>query len=165
VEAAPLNKDQLAAAYLKSRDLPCPSCGYNRRDGQTSVCPECEHDLAIVHEDGGWKEHYSNLAARFLTILMVLISFHILMAAHSTFFWLNQAITGRMPPGMFAYYYLVRAPLELIAYLIVLVLSIRARRAVRDRTPGTPMHAARPLIAYAIISIFFMLSSFLPILF
>ena len=165
MDAAPLGKDELAAAYLKSRDLPCPSCGYNRRDGQTSICPECEHDLAIVHEDGGWKQQFSTLATRSLTVLLVLSIAHILMAAHSTIFWLNQAIISRMPPGMFGYYYVVRAPLELIAYLVVLTLCLRTRRLLRRGVTVTPKQAARPLIAYAISSIIFMLSSFLPILF
>lgn len=45
VQASP---DELAALYLRSRDTPCPECGYNRRDGLTAACPECDRKIRIV---------------------------------------------------------------------------------------------------------------------
>lgn len=37
----PATPDELAALFLRGRDVPCPGCGYNRRDGTASACPEC----------------------------------------------------------------------------------------------------------------------------
>ncbi len=38
--------------YLATRDVPCPSCGYNLRGVPASTCPECAMplDLEIVKE-------------------------------------------------------------------------------------------------------------------
>jgi predicted RNA-binding Zn-ribbon protein involved in translation (DUF1610 family) len=33
--------------YLKDRDVPCPSCGYNLRDLATVNCPECGEHLVL----------------------------------------------------------------------------------------------------------------------
>ncbi|RMH27026.1 MAG: hypothetical protein D6692_08290, partial [Planctomycetota bacterium] len=41
--------DELAALYLRARDVPCPGCGYNRRDGIAAACPECLHPLKVSH--------------------------------------------------------------------------------------------------------------------
>ncbi len=39
--------DELAAVFLRARDVPCPKCGYNRRDGTTAACPECHTSLSL----------------------------------------------------------------------------------------------------------------------
>ncbi len=39
--------DELADLYLRGRDINCPSCGYNRRDGKDSSCPECGCVIAL----------------------------------------------------------------------------------------------------------------------
>lgn len=44
---APATADELAALYLRGRDVACPGCGYNRRDAVSSVCPECNAVLAL----------------------------------------------------------------------------------------------------------------------
>jgi hypothetical protein len=40
--AQPATPDELAAFYLRARDVPCPGCNYNRRDGTAAECPECQ---------------------------------------------------------------------------------------------------------------------------
>jgi hypothetical protein len=37
----------IIALYLQGRDVPCPACGYNRRDDTTPPCPECGHHLRL----------------------------------------------------------------------------------------------------------------------
>lgn len=37
--------DELATLYLRGRDVSCPGCGYNRRNGITAACPECDHSI------------------------------------------------------------------------------------------------------------------------
>lgn len=39
--------DDLARAYLHARDVRCPGCRYNRRDGTGAVCPECGWALTL----------------------------------------------------------------------------------------------------------------------
>ncbi len=41
----PATPDELAALFLRARDVPCPKCHYNRRDGLTAACPECGTDI------------------------------------------------------------------------------------------------------------------------
>ena len=43
--------DELVGLYLKGRDVDCPSCGYNRRDGKVSFCPECGCAIALEPYD------------------------------------------------------------------------------------------------------------------
>lgn len=50
-DQAPATPDELAALYLRGRDVPCPGCGYNRRDGTAAACPECRADLGLATPD------------------------------------------------------------------------------------------------------------------
>lgn len=45
------NENELAELFLRGRDVDCPSCGYNRRDGKTSTCPECGCVIAMQAYD------------------------------------------------------------------------------------------------------------------
>lgn len=44
----PATPTELAALYLRDRDVPCLSCNYNRRDGTTTACPECGTSLSLT---------------------------------------------------------------------------------------------------------------------
>jgi len=44
----PNRDDELARLYLAGRDVPCPKCGYNRRDSDQATCPECAHALTLA---------------------------------------------------------------------------------------------------------------------
>lgn len=46
-QGRPATPDELAALYLRDRDIDCPACGYNRRDGAAAACPECDHPLML----------------------------------------------------------------------------------------------------------------------
>ena len=158
----PLNPDELAAAYLKSRDVPCPNCAYNRRGGVTAACPECGHDLSILHEDGGWKQQHQLLATRFLTMLLILCIAHVLMSAYTTITWLNIAINGMMP-GLFVYLYLIQGVVGLIAYLTLSIITARVRKKNRAIQSITVQSATSPMLAYLIITTLLWVSSFLSV--
>ncbi len=38
----PATDDEIAALFLRGRDVSCAGCGYNRRDGTQADCPECK---------------------------------------------------------------------------------------------------------------------------
>ncbi len=63
--------DELATLYLRGRDVPCPGCGYNRRDGVTMGCPECSHALALKPEAPYRLEIKPRFARFFLVSIMV----------------------------------------------------------------------------------------------
>lgn len=44
---APASLDEVARLFLRHRDFACPGCGYNRRDGTTAACPECDLPLTF----------------------------------------------------------------------------------------------------------------------
>lgn len=151
MDAAPLGKDELAAAYLKSRDLPCPSCGYNRRDGQTSICPECEHDLAIVHEDGGWKHKFRLLALRHLMLVIVISVGMFLLWSYRTYVWLSFVISGGQYPNV--NFYLIHSSVGVISQLVILLICIRRWRAVRSDATLSPTYVASPMLIYVIVTV------------
>lgn len=59
----PATPDELAATYLRARDVPCPGCGYNRRDGATAACPECGRFIRIAPEGSGVDERTGRIAS------------------------------------------------------------------------------------------------------
>lgn len=157
---SPLNPDELAAAYLKSRDVPCPNCAYNRRGGVTAACPECGHDLAILHEDGGWKQQHRQLATRILTMLLVLCIVQVLMSGYATIFWLNMAIFSAAS-SMTLYLYLIQGVVGLIAYFALSIFTVRVRRRTRSDQEITATKVSSPMLAYLIVTILLWLSSFM----
>ncbi|MEZ6317371.1 MAG: hypothetical protein R3B49_01265 [Phycisphaerales bacterium] len=66
----PHRDDDLARLYLAGRDVPCPKCKYNRRDGDRARCPECGHALTLAP---GTTTTYAaaRTAARWLFICMI----------------------------------------------------------------------------------------------
>ncbi len=163
MDAAPLDNDKLAAAYLKSRDLPCPSCGYNRRDGETSICPECEHDLAIVHEDGGWKQQFTGFASRYLMMLMVLGSIFTLHLCHSVYSWLGFWM-DKNAPRSYAYFFLTLCTFGLIMYFAVFLLSVSRWRGIRKGKAYTPKQLARPMLLYIIVALLLAIAKYFTVL-
>lgn len=156
----PLNADELAATYLTSRDVPCPSCAYNRRGGVTAACPECGHVLTVIHENGGWRQKHRQLASRILTMLLVLCIAHVLMSGYSTITWLNIAMNGMMP-GLIVYLYLIQGVVGMIAYLVLSIITVRARRKTRANQVTTVQSASSPMLAYLIVTILLWVASFL----
>jgi hypothetical protein len=51
-QPTPATPDELATLFLRARDIPCPKCSYNRRDGNTSACPECGAPLSLNQSHG-----------------------------------------------------------------------------------------------------------------
>ena len=45
--ADPQPPDPLLLQFLRGRDVPCPSCGYNLRDLTGDRCPECGQEITL----------------------------------------------------------------------------------------------------------------------
>src|SRR5687767_11336956 len=45
--AAAATDDAILITFLRSRDIPCPSCSYNLRGLRSSACPECGAPLSL----------------------------------------------------------------------------------------------------------------------
>lgn len=151
MDASPLSHDELAAAYLKSRDIPCPHCAYNRRDGMSAACPECGHDLAIIHEGGRWNERYRILAKRYFILLTVINGTTTVIWGISVYFLLSYAISNIPVPNVYAY--LIYSTVGVIAYLIILTLCIRGMRSLRFGGSQSPTRTAMPMLIYVIVTI------------
>lgn len=151
--------------YLQGRDVPCPACGYNRRDGASATCPECRHNISIIHEDGGWKKQLSSLASRYLMMLMVLSGIKALLSCYSVYVWLNYAINGIVLPGGAVYLYLILSASGAISYLVIFLISNRKWRGIRKGNAYTPKQLARPMLMYIIVALVLLLSNYLAALF
>ncbi len=72
--------DELAPSYFRGRDVACPGCGYNRRDGLTAACPECRTPIQI--SDNGAERWLSLSRRRAMFIGVVMLTF-------STVYWIS----------------------------------------------------------------------------
>jgi len=84
--ASPATNDELAALYLRDRDTPCPSCNYNRRDGTTSLCPECGTELVLVGTNSMFVPKYDKLAKAGLLIGVLLTLSKVAVKSYTTAF-------------------------------------------------------------------------------
>ena len=41
------SEQEMLRLYLENRDVPCPACGYNIKQLQSSTCPECGRELKL----------------------------------------------------------------------------------------------------------------------
>lgn len=80
--------DELATIYLRARDVSCPGCGYNRRDGQTTICPECDVYIRIRIEDPHTVQfgtRRASILAAFMLIVATLCTLYYGVETYSTF--------------------------------------------------------------------------------
>lgn len=79
---APIPEDELVTAYLHGRDVPCPKCGYNRRDGKGATCPECDEQLRIIPTGKAGATQHTAFLKAMLVLFIVIILFHLVSNAH-----------------------------------------------------------------------------------
>lgn len=87
----PATPDELAAVYLRARDIPCPGCGYNRRDGTTAACPECGHTLKLESDphaiDPDFADEFAGVAIFVSATLTILASIVLYQEARRAWVW------------------------------------------------------------------------------
>ncbi len=133
----PSGLDETASLYLRARDVPCPGCGYNRRDGTDACCPECGHVLTLSPTESadrvlavaGPRWHFGTVFA----IAVV----HAILDGVAVFMGAVQGVIGTLP---LANRFLVFA--TPVLYLGVAYIAMLGLRASRRRAP-THVNAKR----------------------
>jgi uncharacterized paraquat-inducible protein A len=115
------------ANYLRDRDAPCPTCGYNLRGLQGGVCPECHEPLRL--QVGAVEP---KLAA-YLTSIVLLsagVGFSLLLVAYIGI----MILINSLMPGTRAGVIFIGCVLPGAIELGLLLLLLRHRRWFRSRT-------------------------------
>lgn len=151
----PATPDELATLYLRGRDVPCPGCGYNRRDGTMAACPECatpiEFGLALV--SGAQLNH--SRSTRLAWVILVALAAELAVLLISIIYTgstLLSGYAGNLTNWISISLHVTITVVLLIAIRSSIVLLIRLRR--QSRTPaqnGRHFHRIVVLVAWASI--------------
>jgi len=125
----PSHNDAMITLFLKDRDEPCPSCGYNRRDGTTSTCPECGSQLELVSAD----QNYTKLAKYILMLIWIGASLQLLSNLMSWAQYILAFPLIGMPTGYVPY--LIAQSISSIFWVSILILAARRWRCARRNEP------------------------------
>lgn len=106
--------------FLASRDVPCPSCGYNLRGLAGEVCPECRQELVLTvrlaePRLGWWLAGLIGLACG--------VGFDALL----TVYFITMTILRQFMPPAGEFVTAVLAPLAVLAPSLWMWLTQRAR--------------------------------------
>ena len=150
---APASSDQLAALYLRDRDTPCPSCNYNRRDGTTTICPECGSPLTIIA--ASIHQERENLLLAKLVLLFIALFSILETGKYVYYLGLRHAIGG----GLWAYSLRPSTIILLLGALAWSVLTIYATKRwfqTKRQAATPPIKQIRsPIIATIGVIVFF----------
>lgn len=145
----PIPDDELVAAFLRGRDVPCPKCGYNRRDGESANCPECNEQLRIYIANPEEQLDHAKVLKSTLILLVTIISVENAYGLASfglyiyemwrpgngtSLYWLDSGIFWHAAYG--------------VIWFVILVLAIRRQRTVKM---GRPMDNLRFIAPVAVI--------------
>lgn len=90
----PATPDELAALFLRGRDVPCPGCGYNRRDGTTAACPECTAEVALSVQPKSTTVVLSTQRARVIAACLLVIALVLMIESLGSTFTYVRAMSG-----------------------------------------------------------------------
>ncbi len=143
--------DELAAIYLRDRDVPCPSCDYNRRGGQSSTCPECGSVLTLIGIDAAQVSNFTKLAR---SVLLYLWVYALLAMAYKLYGTIRMAIVFYNVPRPPMYYaWIVTATITTIFWLTIFIIAIRRWRRLRNNEPITINSVISPIVAILIFTL------------
>ncbi|MCC5824032.1 MAG: hypothetical protein LAT64_13185 [Phycisphaerales bacterium] len=96
---APAAPDELATLYLRARDVPCPGCGYNRRDGTAAACPECQISVHLTDNSADRWLSLSKRRSRIIawSLLLICIIYWVVFIA-SAWEIVQRISTGLVSP-------------------------------------------------------------------
>ena len=143
--------DELAAIYLRDRDVPCPSCAYNRRGGHSSTCPECGSALTLIGIDAAKVSNFTKLARSVLLYLWVLA---LLTTIYKLYYTINMAIAFINIPRPRVYYsWLISSSISFIFWLIIFFIALRRWRGARKNETITTKGVVSPIRAILVFVI------------
>jgi len=151
IQSHQASDDELAAIYLRDRDVPCPSCDYNRRGGQTSTCPECGSALTLIGINAAQVSNFTKLARSVLFYLWV---YALLAMAYKLYGTIQMVITFYNVPRPRMYYsWIVTATITTVFWLTIFIVSIRRWRRLRNHELTTTKAVISPIVAILIFTL------------
>lgn len=140
------SENELAALYLRDRDVDCPSCGYNRRDGNSSSCPECGCAIALqaVSRESPID---AQRAIRCGLLFLVLYATGYVMA--NTASLITILVDGTIPATLFSGAFFFGGH---IFWLFALYWTIRLWSKSRKGMVLNICHFSRPALAYVVMT-------------
>lgn len=147
----PATDDELAAFYLRARDVLCANCGYNRRDGTGAACPECQAQLNVHTGTPRAGAFLGPGLGKAIAIALLLVSLLITgLYASSTYDAIQYYANPVFPVPLVLGYHISAWVYATATALFIAALITQARLlAALTRGPPTPDRAGR-LLAWSI---------------
>tara|TARA_R110002072_G_scaffold42064_2_gene117371 strand:+ start:29759 stop:30277 length:519 start_codon:yes stop_codon:yes gene_type:complete len=140
--------DELAAIYLRDRDVPCPSCDYNRRDGQSSTCPECGSALTLIGIDAAQVSNFTKLARSVLFYLWILAA---AKSAYNLYILIRIVTVFAMVPRPFPFFtWVIGATLDFIVWLVLFIITLSRWRKSRHNETIASATVISPIVMIVI---------------
>lgn len=133
----PATPDELAAVYLRGRDVPCPGCGYNRHDGTTAACPECTAKVALSVQPKSATVLLSAQRARVIAACLLVIALVLMIESLGATFIYARAIA--MSGGWSSTFgqWMIAAIICLLVSCFMTPLAINTLRTISHCDSGT----------------------------
>lgn len=149
-QPTPATPDELAAIYLRARDVPCPNCNYNRRDGTAAACPECTHAFQVSDLLPAAGSHFRRNLRRLCLLILITQIIAVGSAIFTFVSILRIAIEVNAVPLSYAHS-LTRTSVHIVFGTAAIVFAWRAGRAMRIEQPIT-----RPALRYFMLAVLFL---------
>jgi hypothetical protein len=142
--------DELAALYLRARDVPCPNCNYNRRDGVAAACPECAHSLWLAPET---PDHLP-VKARFARFLLWSLTAFGAITISFGIYVLIVSPPGNFPTRMDYIYWAIGVVVPSVAMLVGIRYAIPAIRRSRTHRRAAARYFSLAILSFAAAQMF-----------
>jgi hypothetical protein len=147
---------ELVTLYLQGRDVPCPACGYNRRNGTTTACPECATPIDIGPTISAGAQLNAPRTARLAWILLAATAPEVIAllisAGHTVFLLVSGNAVTTPTQWIWVGFQAVIIVILLITARSCIALLARLRRQTRT-PPEHGRHLYRIALLLALASI------------
>ncbi len=139
--------DQIASLYLRGKNVNCLSCGYNRKNGAGSACPECGKDLVLTLSDRLDESQYKTLARVCLISITILASFQALQLLYWYIMYIQFYNSLQLDTTV------VIAGLSFIAWSLLAATPLVILLKARKHNNRVSLHATiTPLISFVLLT-------------
>ena len=142
-----ISEAELLHAWLSSRDVPCPVCGYSLRSIESATCPECGAQLDV-------RVGSTDLRIGLWLVGVISLTFALgFVGLFTIAYSLPVIVMGRLSPGNFIM--LAISMVTAVGYMLVL------RRLVRNRKKFW----SKPIRAQKVSVVLYILAGSAPVTF